>query len=264
MGRDYHWYDLSGQPRHTQLSKSSGNERPTTIADARKQSLLPSVTSVIGIMDRWALNEWRVKQAIKTTLTYATANPRFSPSSEGSIAELHKLSEQQVKDAALEGSAIHDAIEMYFSGQAGAIPEDYRLHVGGVKERLDFLFPDVRDWVAERTFACRDVGFAGKVDLHSPSTGIVVDYKSKEFAPGEQDTKRFDYGQNYQLGAYQRGLGFGVGSAVGASIFVSRNYPGAIAHILWDQDEMRYGWSVFEKALALWKVVKKFETRLDI
>ena len=47
------------------------------------------------------------------------------------------------------------------------------------KAELRRLFPDVDDWRAEDSFG-HESGFGGKVDLHSPSTGIVVDYKGKD------------------------------------------------------------------------------------
>ena len=41
-----HWYDLDGQPCHEVPRAKGDGMRPTTLADARKLHLLPSVTNV--------------------------------------------------------------------------------------------------------------------------------------------------------------------------------------------------------------------------
>src|SRR6185437_3318664 len=121
-------------------------------------------------------------------------------------------------------------------------------------QRIGELFPGVHDWVAEEYFA-HPLGYGGKTDLHSPSTGIVIDYKGKD---GEPCDKRCDYDQNIQLAAYQRGLR--LRHNVCANLFVSRTHPGHIAHKVWSRDEVAYGLAYFDAALALWKIAHKYES----
>ena len=89
-------------------------------------------------------------------------------------------------------------------------------------------FPGVADWIAEASFA-HESGYGGKVDLHSPSTGIVVDYKGKDGDFSELDTygkpKKLAWDQHWQLGAYQVGLR--LPNADCANVFFSRTHPGA-------------------------------------
>ncbi|NDG03303.1 MAG: hypothetical protein EB119_08965, partial [Synechococcaceae bacterium WBB_34_004] len=63
-----HWYTENGESAHVVIGKN-GNERNTTVADARKMGLLPSVTSVLGIMDKPQLTAWKIEQAIMSSLT---------------------------------------------------------------------------------------------------------------------------------------------------------------------------------------------------
>ena len=42
-----HWYTREGAPKYTVEAKN-GNLRNTTLADARKMNLVPSVTTIIG------------------------------------------------------------------------------------------------------------------------------------------------------------------------------------------------------------------------
>jgi hypothetical protein len=165
------------------------------------------------------------------------------------------------KAAAEEGTRIHDAIEKSF---VNTRVDHYYDHVCAVHAELACMFPDVKDWVSEQSFA-HPLGYGGKVDLHSPSTGIVVDFKTKD---GDfSDGKKLAYDQNIQLAAYQIGLLLcggrsGADELSGfvqcANIFVSRTHPGKVASHVWGADEIAYGWEVFEKALDLWKSLNKY------
>lgn len=251
-----HAYDRSGQPRYYVTAKT-GNERATTISDCRKNGWLPSVTEVLRIIDKPALTNWLVDQGILAALTL----PRVDGEPESSLLSRIKAdSGAQAKAAAEEGSRIHDAIECHFEGKS--YPDTYRPHVNAARRELWRLFPGVTDWVSERSFA-HALGFGGKVDLHSPSTGIVADFKGKD---GDfSDGKKLAYDQHWQLAAYQNGLL--LPRNVCANIFVSRTHPGAVAGHVWTEAKIEEGWAVFQAALSLWKALKGYDpafTQQDI
>jgi hypothetical protein len=244
-----HWYDRNGRPCYEQRAKS-GLPRATTLADARKLGLVPSVTTVLAVLDKPALTNWKVDQGILAALTL----PRNPGETElGFLRRVKEDSQAQAKAAAEEGTRIHDACEC--SMQNRWFPEQYAPHVLAVEAELRRLFPGVTDWRAEDSFG-HSLGFGGKVDLHSPSTGIVVDYKGKD---GDfTDGKRLAYDQHYQLAAYQNGLC--LPRNVCANIFVSRTHPGAVASHVWKADEIEEGWRVFTAALAVWKALRRFDS----
>ena len=65
-----HWYDRqSGQPVYEVPMKSKEGMRPTTIADARKCDLCPSVTLILGAIDKPGLNAWKARQLLEASLT---------------------------------------------------------------------------------------------------------------------------------------------------------------------------------------------------
>jgi hypothetical protein len=252
-----HWYDRSGKPAY------STNGRDTTLRDARKLGYVPSVTTVTSVMAKAALTDWMVKQGILAALTL----PRLDGEGDDAfIARVLEDSRQQAKAAAEEGSRIHDACEKLVKGEP--FDPKYDAHAQAAVAELHRLFPDVTDWVAEKSFA-HPLGFGGKVDLHSPSSGIVADYKTKD---GDfSDGKRLHYDQNIQLAAYQVGLGlawtaiedkyartFGKPFVFCANIFVSRTHPGAVASHVWSADDIADGWRTFAAALELWKIVKGY------
>lgn len=248
-----HWYSRAGEPRYEVLA-ASGLPRATTLADARKHGYVPSVTTVLGVLAKPALETWKVKQGILAALTL-TRNP--DESDDAYLARVLSDSGEQAKKAAEEGTRIHDACECAFQGRY--FPEFYVPHVEAVRVELARQFPGVTDWIAESSFAS-SLGYGGKVDLHSPSTGIVVDYKGKD---GDfSDGKKLAYDQHYQLAAYQVGLE--LPRNVCANFFVSRTHPGCVASHVWKVPDMEHGWQVFEAALATWKRLRKFDSAFDL
>jgi hypothetical protein len=243
-----HWYDQNGHPAYEIRSKA-GFMRPTTLSDARKLLYVPSVTTVLGVLAKEALINWLIDQAIYAALTM----PRIESESEQDyIARIRVDGKAQAKAAAEEGTRIHDACECALKGLH--YPHTYTPHVDAIQEEVARLFPGVTDWVAEASF-CHPSGFGGKVDLHSPSTGIVIDYKSKD---GDfSDGKKLAYDQHWQLAAYNRGLQLQPSTC--ANIFASRSHPGKVASHVWKQASIDDGWAVFDAALTVWKRLKKYD-----
>lgn len=243
-----HWYDKGGKPAY-EVAKRDGGMRATTLADARKLGLQPSVTTVLAVIDKPQLTEWRVRQGILAALTL----PRIDGEGEDAyLARIKADSQQQVKDAADEGTRIHNAIEDHFHGRV--VPMRYERHVEAVLAKLHDLYPGVNDWISERAFSC-PLGYGGKVDLHSPSTGLTGDYKGKD---GDfSDGKRLAYDQHWQLGPYQGGLA--LPESEGFNVFISRTHPGKVAAHVWTPQDMSEGRRVFLAALGLWKAIKGFD-----
>lgn len=244
-----HWYSRAGEPAYQQITQKGGL-RATDLRDARKLGLVPSVTTVLGVVAKPQLEKWKRDQVLMAALTL----PRQPDEAETEFLRRVEVdSQMQAKEAAEEGNRIHDAIEQYFKeGYPASGP--YLAHVRAARAELTRLFPEVSDWVSEKSFAAAE-GYGGKVDLHSPSTGIVVDFKGKD---GDfTDGKKLAYDQHWQLAPYQRGLR--LRENVCANVFVSRTHPGKVASHLWTVDSVREGWQVFESALSLWKALKKFD-----
>lgn len=243
-----HWYSRAGEPRYQVKAKSTGLMRGTTLADAKREGFVPSVTTVTSIVAKPALTTWLIDQAIHAALTL----PRGDIPEADYIAAIKLDGKASAKAAAEEGDRIHNACEEAIK-TGNCLPE-YNRHVAGVLCELARLFPDVHDWRAEDSFAS-EIGYGGKVDLHSPSTGIVVDFKTKD---GDfSDGKRLAYDQDVQLAAYQRGLGLPRNKC--ANLFISRTHPGKVASHVWAAEAIDRAWEEFVCILALWKVQKKFD-----
>src|SRR6056297_1581419 len=101
-----HWYDKNGQPIfEVEMSTKPGQMRPTTLRDARKLKLLPSVTTIMQVLHKLMLDLWKQGQIT----SYAYDNP---PTADVDYEEWHKNvikgAFEQVEDAADAGKAIHN------------------------------------------------------------------------------------------------------------------------------------------------------------
>ena len=249
-----HWYDRAGNPAYTVKAKD-GTERPTTLRDARKLDLLPSVTTVIRCADKPALTNWMVDQGILAALTL----PRNVGESESDwLKRVKQDSKEQARKAAARGTLIHGAIQGHYEGT----PPDteYWPHVQAATHEVAGWSPDSEEWVAERSFACR-MGYGGKVDLSAfdMDSGFVLDFKTKEFAPGD-DLKTWDE-HAMQLAAYREGLGYP--DARCAIVYVSVTHPGIASLIEIEEAELKKGWKCFYSLLQFWKAARGYDASFE-
>ena len=63
-----HWYRCDGTPVHRLPTADGQGERPTTLRDARRLKLYPSVTSILGILAKPGLEKWKLDQVALATL----------------------------------------------------------------------------------------------------------------------------------------------------------------------------------------------------
>jgi hypothetical protein len=241
-----HWYDKNGNPCYEVPNKSKGGMRPTTLRDAKKLGLYPSVTTVQGIVDKPALVRWFKEQ----TALAAWEIQKFEPK-EAWVAEVIAKSTEVSDTAADIGSEIHDALEKSHLGEE--YPDDYKDIVERVEAEVKRVF-GARKWIAEKSFAS-PLGYGGKVDLHAP--GIVLDYKTKDTLFDKNGKLKKLAWPNHcqQLAAYGHGLGLTPGF-VAANVFVS--YTGDVHIHTWSQKEIDHEWKVFLATLNLWQLANKY------
>lgn len=241
-----HWYGLDGSPQYTIVGKN-GQERGTTLRDARVLKLLPSVTTITKCAAAPGLVNWMVDQAILSALTL----PRRADEPEVDwIRRVKQDSKETARKAADKGSEIHGAIERHFQGMAPS--EDMHPHVKATVGALETHFGP-QEWDSERSFA-HPLGFGGKCDLHSKASRIVVDFKGKEFSD-PSECKQYDE-HLMQGAAYLKGFGLEGGRF--ANIFVSRNRPGVVAVVEAGAEEIERGWQMFLALLTYWQAANNY------
>ncbi len=234
-----HWYAKDGAPTYTVIAKN-GEKRPTTLRDAKKMGLLPSVTTVMKAAASPGLEAWKMNQMMLAALTLPRAE---GEGEESFIKRIQNDSREHAKMAAERGTAVHTAIERFYEGhiEAESLP-----YLEAVYKAVLAAFGDL-DWAVEKSFAdtSSPFGFAGKIDMHSKDGGgVVIDFKTKEFT-SESLEKVTGFDENVmQLAAYRTGLA--LPNARCANVFVSVTEPGLVVVKEWTQEELARGWAMFD------------------
>lgn len=238
-----HWYHRSGSPAYSVIG-ANGKERPTTLRDARKMSLVPSVTTIIKSAASPGLEAWKLNQMMLAALTL----PRVADEPEEEfISRIQRDSKEHAKMAAERGTNVHTAIENMYSGVMHA---EYAEHQAGVYREIEKEY-GVTEFQPEKAFA-HAFGFGGKLDLFTPNyqdRGLVIDIKTKEFS---DPSKVVGYDEHMmQLAAYR--VGVDLPNADCANVFVSVTVPGLVVIHKWSQEDLARGWVMFESLLKFWQ-----------
>ena len=219
------------------VTAKNGEQRSTTLRDAKKMGLLPSVTTIMKAAASPGLEAWKLNQMMLAALTLPRAE---GEGEESFIKRIQADSKDQARKAAERGTQVHTAIEQFFDGQINA---DNLPYLEPVYKAVNDTFGNLM-WAVEKSFATES-GFAGKIDLHSmDGDGVVIDFKTKEFTSDTLE-KVAGFDENVmQLSAYRTGLK--KPNARCANVFVSVTEPGLVVVKEWTQEELARGWAMFD------------------
>ena len=235
-----HWYAKDGSPAY-EVQGKNGQMRATTLRDARKLTLYPSVTTIIRCAAAPGLERWKAEQVLLAALTL----PRREDEAEKEwLDRVWRDAGEQGKKAAERGTEIHAAIEQRLLGRE--FDKSYQPHVSGALFALDQVCGS-QQWKPEKSFTDAFLGYGGKVDLHSDEW--VIDFKSKEFsAEDEMDT----YDTHWmQLAAYANGLQRP--EARCGIVYVSASVPGVAKLVELTEEQIEKGWGMFHSLLQYWQ-----------
>jgi hypothetical protein len=236
-----HWYTRTGEPMY-QVKSNGGVLRNTTLRDARKYDLVPSVTTILNVASKPGLEAWKQQQILLASLTL----PKRADESLDQYAErVLKDSKEQASEARDLGTAIHAKVQSAFEG--GPPNESYL----AVKSVLDRAYGK-QEWVSEKAFS-HPLGFGGKCDLHCKVA--VIDIKTKAFGPND-DPQGYDE-HLMQLAAYRSGLI--LPDAICANVFVSTTHAGLVSLYQWTKADVERGWLMFEALLRFWQAKNNYQ-----
>jgi hypothetical protein len=247
-----HWYTRDGRAMHTVKDKR-GNDRATTLRDARKLDLLPSVTAVLGIIAKEQLVAWKIEQALLSALTL----PRMENEPLDSYAQRVVEDSQDRTNTAMEfGTDFHagaqrvalNPAELQDSEPAYPWLVYYRDWLSKAAERVIW---------AERILVNSPEGYAGTADLlmvHRSHGLCLVDIKTQ----GVKDSPRIYPSWCYQLAAYRAAIGKDLRCL---NLVVNSAEPGPVTEHVWSLAELQEGWEVFRSAHRIWRFEKNFDPR---
>jgi hypothetical protein len=259
-----HWYSLDGKPVHTQPTKDGEGQRATTLRDARKMMLLPSVTSIIGILDKPQLTRWKMREVAKAAI--AIPGPQGDEPVERFADRAIEAAMSQVGEAADLGSRIHAAIENLMRGGAEEPSEELRPYV---KPVLDWMRQvGVKVTHSEIVLVNAVHGFAGRVDaLFTWGDAFgkmgILDFKTKKTKEGEK-VEAYDE-HTLQLAAYAA-THYGaehLQHVVAANLFISSTEPGRLEVVKHDKAKLVAAYEAFCQMCAVWRFRKGYDPRPD-
>jgi hypothetical protein len=247
-----HWYDaVTGEPTYT-IQKSDGTGiRNTTLRDARKLNLVPSVTTILAQIAKPGLQVYLNQQILLSALTL----PKNENEPEAQWLERVLIDSKEAgRKAADRGNNIHAIIETYFANDAYIL--EYPKYVYQAEQALDNEL-GIHKWVAEQSFAHQELRYGGKCDLHAPADpltdfpGAVIDIKTKE-----TDLEGIkSYAEHlYQLAAYRQGLG--MPNAICGNLFVNA-LTNEVRLVLHDPSDIADSWAIFCHLLRVYQIKNK-------
>ncbi len=243
-----HWYDKEGNPRHFEGKDGKG----TTLREARKLDLFPSVTTVGQVVAKFALTNWLQEEAamMAAELLWDDCDIQRDDINRAWARTVVADSRDKTMAKADSGTDIHDILEKFQNNMEMASEHESMCAavMKCIEENTDLNYFD--DFQTETRFCNTEHGYAGMCDLHG--SGWVIDYKTKDTV---DDKTRGWPEQAEQLAAYRTGL-LGVESTARlANVFISREDP---TQVIWFEHKDPLAWKRFAHTLMLWQVTKKF------
>lgn len=245
-----HWYSVAGEPVYEVPKADGKGMTPTTLRHARKMNLLPSVTTILRVLDKPALTAWKVEQAVLSVLTTPQLPQERIDEFIHRVLSVEKEQDAERYKAAQLGTDIHDGLASYFSGN-GLAPYSNRLaYIAPVIEAIEASGAVV--W-CERVLI--GSGYAGKSDLGMQRTtgcgdiyvDTIVDFKSCKNIPKECYPEH-----KMQLAAYAKCCG----ADKGFNIYISTTEPGKIAVL--ENDDMEGSYKSFMNLLSIWQWLNSY------
>lgn len=161
------------------VPRASGEgTRPTTLADAKKLGLFPSVTTILKTLDKPALRDWLIRQAVLAVMTAPRLPEEELDAFVTRVLETESQQDQASQQARDRGTEIHAALEAVMSGHecdAEIIP--------WIREASETLRAAGK--VSATEIILFGPGWAGKADLilDCGDSEIIVDYKTTGTLP---------------------------------------------------------------------------------
>ncbi|RPI49358.1 MAG: hypothetical protein EHM49_10035, partial [Deltaproteobacteria bacterium] len=154
-----HFYDKDGN-LIDKIEGANGNPRPTTLRDAKKLGLYPSVTELLKIFDKPQLDIWKTKEA----LLYSLENPKNDlQSTEDYVRVVMEGAKEKSITAADFGTKLHFAIETYL--KTGSYEPEERI-IEYMPRVISFLEDHKVSGICEQSVVNHMLGYGGKVDMY--------------------------------------------------------------------------------------------------
>ena len=261
--RDTHWYTAEGEPCHSQP-----DGKKTTLRHARKQNLLPSVTSVLSIIPKQAVEDWRVQQAVIATMQCMSEPDGAMLTAEEMMGKVSERLESNTGTGRRFGSEMHEIVE--YINDAFELPPSmsplgmrHELHAAKYLAWIKSSGLTVQKTELPITGTC-PLSYGGCVDLvasREDGTAVVLDIKTQDL---KGKSVRVYPEWAYQLAAYRNALlQRNVASKIECVSVVISAEDGEVSEHLWTDEDIADGFNVFCRAYSLWSAVRGYAPAVE-
>ena len=264
-----HWYNMDCDPHHTTIG-ANGKERATTLRDAKKHGYFPSVSTILGLLDKPSLQNWKFRQI--TDACWGTPeDSHVCVDQDVYNKAMVKEAFDKVKDAQDVGTQIHAALEHFFSGQEFDLEEKVVLpnetvamktFIKSVEKKLDQ--EDVTINACELRLVSQHEGYAGTTDAainRGVSRGI-LDFKTTKT---KADTPVKPYPEQVmQLAAYHMAHYGDIRTTdTAVNVYISTTEPGRVESHWYSAKELVNAYfNGFIPLCKHWRYAKNYDPTL--
>ena len=188
------------EPRHLVQAKN-GNLRPTYLSDFKKwvaegKLVAPSVTTILGILDKPALVNWKVDKHLEQAFACKADNY------DNYLTEVKRLTELSLDAAPRAGTDFHKVLSDYQAGIFPDNPHEKMCADNAYYQIEEFTGFKAHQFDSEVSFC--EPSYAGQADLVNDHW--VIDFKTKQEASKFKPGKMAYDEHRLQLAAYRVGL----------------------------------------------------------
>lgn len=243
-----HWYHGDGRRCfEVPYADPAKGFRPTTLRDARKLGLVPSVTTVLNVLDKPGLNAWKAEMTALAVLTAPRLDGEPLDAFVKRVLQTDRDQDSESTKARELGTAIHAAIELALSD------EFYAEHLKAYVEPVVALVKSF-GVVRETEKVVVGDGYAGTMDMLTEGQAFTVwDFKTCKALPDKSYPEH-----RLQLSAYGQALGnTGDKQIITVNLYISTTEPGRIEvfeHINWGETYNQG----FKPLFQVWRWLNQF------
>lgn len=249
-----HWYTKEGASLYT-IKGANGKVRDTTLRDAKKLHLVPSVSGIIGQLDKPQLTRWKLGQLMDAIKYMVYETGVHGHSEEVLERKLWEEYKKQTEKYSITGTAIHDALEQYF--KTGVKAEKYEYIIEQVRDTIAILVHSYSNikLIAEESFT-NETGYGGKIDLiiKTDQGRIILDFKTKQ---GENLEGMVYDDYCTQLAAYAFNY---ENVMMCGNLLISATHDVKPHLHIWDNEAILKGMQKFKHLLEYWKLANNHDT----
>jgi hypothetical protein len=226
--------------------------RQSTLRDFRKWRsdglfVAPSVTTVMGVINKPGLMNWKIDQYLKQAFFYQNDTLDFDQLT----GEWKRLAEAEMDKAMTAGTNFHQVMSDFILGKSKPTMERDQVLARDVMDRIE-QETGVKhsDFKSEYNFY--NGLYAGQIDAYNDF--LILDFKTKMEASKFKNLVQDDH--IIQLAAYRQGVQ--MPDAVCANVYVCLE-NGDVKIVFHDEEKLIRGLSIFNNCLSLWYTLNNVE-----